>query len=148
MYIQHDLPPAPAGAPGGPCATVDPADQDSQTHAGNTHARDTARHGQQPSCPRRRDGRAVTAAKPERAKTPRSLFADWEDQARAAVESLRSEGGRGADDQATNDHVAELRGKSTDFDHWWESTGSTAPTWAFPRVGLKKRCDTASLRVS
>ncbi|GHJ28835.1 helix-turn-helix domain-containing protein [Streptomyces hygroscopicus subsp. hygroscopicus] len=51
---------------------------------------------------------------------PRSLFIDWEDQARAAVESLRLEIGRDADDQATNDLIAELRGKSTEFDHWWE----------------------------
>ncbi|MFD7667478.1 helix-turn-helix transcriptional regulator [Streptomyces sp. NPDC059788] len=51
---------------------------------------------------------------------PRSLFVDWEDQARAAVESLRLEAGRDADDQATNDLIAELRGKSTEFDHWWE----------------------------
>ncbi|GAA0442030.1 hypothetical protein GCM10010361_02480 [Streptomyces olivaceiscleroticus] len=48
---------------------------------------------------------------------PRSLFVDWEDQARAAVESLRLEVGGDADDQATNDLVAELRGKSTEFDH-------------------------------
>ncbi|WP_030825708.1 helix-turn-helix transcriptional regulator [Streptomyces hygroscopicus] len=51
---------------------------------------------------------------------PRSLFIDWEDQARAAVESLRLEIGRDADDQATNGLIAELRGKSTEFDHWWE----------------------------
>ncbi|KOG52749.1 XRE family transcriptional regulator [Streptomyces griseoflavus] len=51
---------------------------------------------------------------------PRSLFVDWEDQARAAVESLRLEAGRDADDQATNDLIAELREKSTEFDHWWE----------------------------
>ncbi|WP_275562595.1 helix-turn-helix transcriptional regulator [Streptomyces sp. 5-6(2022)] len=51
---------------------------------------------------------------------PRSLFVDWEDQARAAVESLRLEAGRDPDDQVTNDLVAELRGKSAEFDHWWE----------------------------
>ncbi|WP_234346185.1 transcriptional regulator [Streptomyces sp. NRRL F-5755] len=51
---------------------------------------------------------------------PRSLFVDWEDQARAAVESLRLEAGRDADDQATNGLIAELREKSTEFDHWWE----------------------------
>ncbi|MGI5467123.1 helix-turn-helix transcriptional regulator [Streptomyces sp. CA-132043] len=51
---------------------------------------------------------------------PRSLFVDWEDQARAAVESLRLEVGWDADDQATNDLIAELREKSTEFDHWWE----------------------------
>ncbi|MEU7203427.1 helix-turn-helix transcriptional regulator [Streptomyces sp. NPDC045470] len=51
---------------------------------------------------------------------PRSLFVDWEDQARAAVESLRLEAGRDTEDQATSDLIAELRGKSTEFDHWWE----------------------------
>ncbi|MEU2608406.1 helix-turn-helix transcriptional regulator [Streptomyces albus] len=50
----------------------------------------------------------------------RSLFADWEDQARAAVESLRLEAGRDPDDRATRDLIAELRGKSPEFDHWWE----------------------------
>ncbi|MEU7148812.1 helix-turn-helix transcriptional regulator [Streptomyces sp. NPDC045456] len=51
---------------------------------------------------------------------PRSLFVDWEDQARAAVESLRLEAGRDTEDQATSGLIAELRGKSTEFDHWWE----------------------------
>ncbi|MGW7693802.1 helix-turn-helix transcriptional regulator [Streptomyces asiaticus] len=48
-----------------------------------------------------------------------SLFVDWEDQARAAVESLRLEVSRDPDDQATNALIAELRGQSPDFDHWW-----------------------------
>ncbi|MFI8848854.1 helix-turn-helix transcriptional regulator [Streptomyces sp. NPDC053499] len=51
---------------------------------------------------------------------PRSLFIDWEDQARAAVESLRLEAGRDPDDRATNELIEELRGKSAEFNHWWE----------------------------
>ncbi|TVT15507.1 helix-turn-helix domain-containing protein, partial [Amycolatopsis rhizosphaerae] len=50
----------------------------------------------------------------------RSLFADWHDQARAAVESLRFEVGRDPDDQATAALVTELRHNSREFDHWWE----------------------------
>ncbi|MBR7675159.1 helix-turn-helix transcriptional regulator [Streptomyces daliensis] len=51
---------------------------------------------------------------------PRSLFLDWEQQARAAVESLRLEAGRDAEDRAINDLIAELREKSPEFDRWWE----------------------------
>lgn len=50
----------------------------------------------------------------------RSLFADWPDQARAAVESLRFEVGRDPDDRATTALVAELRDRSREFDQWWE----------------------------
>ncbi|WP_237047723.1 hypothetical protein [Lentzea guizhouensis] len=50
----------------------------------------------------------------------RSLFADWSDQARAAVESLRFEVGRDPHDKATTALVAELRERSRDFDQWWE----------------------------
>ncbi|SMD25351.1 Helix-turn-helix domain-containing protein [Kibdelosporangium aridum] len=50
----------------------------------------------------------------------RSLFVDWQDQARAAVESLRFEVGRDSDDRATADLVAELREHSREFDQWWE----------------------------
>ncbi|MEV0278024.1 helix-turn-helix transcriptional regulator [Streptomyces sp. NPDC050610] len=50
----------------------------------------------------------------------RSLFADWQDQARAAVESLRFEVGRDPDDRATADLVAELCERSREFAHWWE----------------------------
>ncbi|MGW7519790.1 helix-turn-helix transcriptional regulator [Streptomyces sp. NPDC054796] len=51
---------------------------------------------------------------------PRSLFLDWEEQARAAVESLRLEAGRDPEDRATNDLIAELGEKSPEFAHWWE----------------------------
>ncbi|MFC5219839.1 helix-turn-helix transcriptional regulator [Streptomyces coerulescens] len=50
----------------------------------------------------------------------RSLFVDWEVQARAAVESLRFEVGRDPDDQATTALVEELRRHSQEFDQWWE----------------------------
>lgn len=50
----------------------------------------------------------------------RTLFLDWHDQARAAVESLRFEAGRDPDDRATADLVAELRERSREFDHWWQ----------------------------
>ncbi|MEJ8662247.1 transcriptional regulator, partial [Streptomyces halotolerans] len=50
----------------------------------------------------------------------RSLFVDWEDQARAAVEGLRLEMGRNPDDQATTALVEELREHSPEFDGWWQ----------------------------
>ncbi|WP_033225488.1 MULTISPECIES: helix-turn-helix transcriptional regulator [unclassified Streptomyces] len=50
----------------------------------------------------------------------RALFADWEDQARTAVESLRLEVGRDPRDRATTALVAELREHSAEFDRWWE----------------------------
>jgi transcriptional regulator with XRE-family HTH domain len=50
----------------------------------------------------------------------RSLFADWQDQARAAVESLRLDVGRDPGDGATAALVAELRERSREFDQWWE----------------------------
>ncbi|MDF5752179.1 helix-turn-helix transcriptional regulator [Spongiactinospora sp. TRM90649] len=50
----------------------------------------------------------------------RSLFADWEAQARAAVESLRLDAGRAPDDQATAALIADLREHSPEFAHWWD----------------------------
>lgn len=50
----------------------------------------------------------------------RSLFVDWQDQARAAVESLRFEVGRDPGDRATTDLVAELREHSREFTEWWD----------------------------
>ncbi len=50
----------------------------------------------------------------------RSLFVDWEDQARAAVESLRLEVGRDPGDQATAALIEDLREHSPEFDRWWE----------------------------
>ncbi|MFJ1706615.1 helix-turn-helix transcriptional regulator [Kitasatospora sp. NPDC088346] len=50
----------------------------------------------------------------------RALFVDWEEQARAAVESLRLEAGRDPHDRHTSALVADLREHSPEFDHWWE----------------------------
>ncbi|GLW21644.1 helix-turn-helix transcriptional regulator [Microbispora triticiradicis] len=50
----------------------------------------------------------------------RSLFVDWEVQARAVVESLRLDAGRDPDDQATVALIADLREHSREFAHWWE----------------------------
>lgn len=50
----------------------------------------------------------------------RSLFVDWEVQARAAVESLRLELGADPRDRATADLVAELRSANTEFRGWWD----------------------------
>ncbi|MFE9921891.1 helix-turn-helix transcriptional regulator [Streptomyces sp. NPDC005774] len=52
--------------------------------------------------------------------TARSLFVDWEEQARTVVESLRLEVGRDPDDRATVSLVAGLREHSREFDRWWE----------------------------
>ncbi|MEU1629768.1 helix-turn-helix transcriptional regulator [Streptomyces sp. NPDC020096] len=50
----------------------------------------------------------------------RSLFVDWDVQARAAVESLRLDAGRDPDDRTTLDLIADLRERSPEFAHWWE----------------------------
>jgi transcriptional regulator with XRE-family HTH domain len=50
----------------------------------------------------------------------RSLFVDWQDQARAAVENLRFDVGRDPGDRAAAELVAELREQSREFDLWWE----------------------------
>lgn len=49
----------------------------------------------------------------------RSLFVDWEVQARAVVESLRLDLGSDPDDRASQELVAELAERSTEFAHWW-----------------------------
>ena len=49
----------------------------------------------------------------------RSLFVDWEVQARAAVESLRLDAGRHPDDPTTARLVAELTELSPAFATWW-----------------------------
>ncbi|WP_345752519.1 helix-turn-helix domain-containing protein [Microbacterium rhizophilus] len=51
---------------------------------------------------------------------PRSLFVDWELQARAAVESLRLDAGNDPADRATAELVAELRERSPEFARWWD----------------------------
>lgn len=49
----------------------------------------------------------------------RALFLDWDEQARAAVESLRLESGDDPDDPLTRELVDELRDVSPHFDRWW-----------------------------
>ncbi|MFJ3404199.1 helix-turn-helix transcriptional regulator [Promicromonospora sp. NPDC090134] len=49
----------------------------------------------------------------------RSLFVDWEEQARAAVENLRLEAGNDPADRATGALIAELREASDEFAAWW-----------------------------
>lgn len=49
----------------------------------------------------------------------RELFADWDEQARAVVESLRLELGNHPDDPTTRALVDELAVASTEFDTWW-----------------------------
>jgi transcriptional regulator with XRE-family HTH domain len=51
---------------------------------------------------------------------PRSLFVDWDAQARAAVESLRLEAGNDPDDRATAELITELRTRSPEFAQWWD----------------------------
>ena len=51
----------------------------------------------------------------------RELFLDWEQQARAAVESLRLESGDDPDDPLTRDLVDELRELSPHFERWWSA---------------------------
>ena len=50
----------------------------------------------------------------------RTLFVDWEVQARAAVESLRLEAGNSPADRATAELIAELREQSPEFSSWWD----------------------------
>ena len=49
----------------------------------------------------------------------RDLFADWETQARTAVESLRLDLGTVPGDRAANELVAELTAASPEFRRWW-----------------------------
>lgn len=49
----------------------------------------------------------------------RSLFVDWEVQARAVVESLRLDLGSNLDDRASQELVAELTERSKEFATWW-----------------------------
>ena len=49
----------------------------------------------------------------------RNLFVDWDQHARAAVESLRLEFGADPDDRSTTELVNDLRVQSPEFDQWW-----------------------------
>lgn len=50
----------------------------------------------------------------------RSLFDDWETNARALVESLRLDVGNDPSDRATEALVGELRSRSPEFARWWD----------------------------
>jgi len=50
----------------------------------------------------------------------RTLFVDWEVQARAAVESLRLHAGSDPDDRRTTALITDLRQQSPDFNQWWQ----------------------------
>lgn len=49
----------------------------------------------------------------------RALFADWDAQARSAVESLRFDAGEHPDDRGIHELVAELSRDSAEFRQWW-----------------------------
>ncbi len=49
----------------------------------------------------------------------RALFVDWEQQARAAVESLRLDLGADPADRSTTALVTDLRTQSPEFEQWW-----------------------------
>jgi transcriptional regulator with XRE-family HTH domain len=49
----------------------------------------------------------------------RDLFVDWDQQARAAVESLRLEFGAHPDDRSTAELIDDLQARSPEFDRWW-----------------------------
>ena len=50
----------------------------------------------------------------------RTLFVDWEQQARATVESLRLDMGADPNDRLTRELVEELRVSSPEFARWWD----------------------------
>ena len=50
----------------------------------------------------------------------RTLFVDWEQQARATVESLRLDMGADPNDRLTRQLVEELRTSSPEFARWWD----------------------------
>lgn len=50
----------------------------------------------------------------------RSLFVDWDQQARATVESLRLDLGADPNDQLTCELVDDLRASSPEFRRWWD----------------------------
>lgn len=57
------------------------------------------------------------------AREARSIFLDWEAQARAAVETLRLDHGRYPDDRDTQELVASLEAQSPEFRTWWAEHG-------------------------
>lgn len=64
----------------------------------------------------------------------RSLFVDWEEQARVAAENLRLEAGNDPADRATAELIAELRGSSAEFGAWWEEHRVNLRTYGSKRL--------------
>ncbi|MFI9489499.1 helix-turn-helix transcriptional regulator [Promicromonospora sp. NPDC052451] len=64
----------------------------------------------------------------------RSLFVDWEEQARVAVESLRLEAGNDPEDRATAELVAELRQSAPEFGRWWDEHRVNRRTYGAKRL--------------
>lgn len=64
----------------------------------------------------------------------RSLFVDWEEQARAAVENLRLEVATYSDDPATWDLIEELKEGSPEFRRWWEEHRVQQRTYGSKRI--------------
>jgi hypothetical protein len=64
----------------------------------------------------------------------RSLFVDWEVQARIAVENLRLEAGNDPADRATAELIAELRESSPEFGTWWEEHRVNQRTYGSKRL--------------
>lgn len=64
----------------------------------------------------------------------RSLFVDWEEQARTAVENLRLEAGNDPGDRATSELIAELRERSPEFGTWWDAHHVNQRTYGSKRL--------------
>lgn len=64
----------------------------------------------------------------------RSLFVDWEEQARVAAESLRLEAGNDPADRATAELVTELRESSAEFGRWWDEHRVNQRTYGSKRL--------------
>src|SRR5690606_29601967 len=64
----------------------------------------------------------------------RSLFVDWEEQARCTVESLRLEAGNDPADRATAGLIAELCATSPEFGRWWDEHRVNQRTYGSKRL--------------
>ncbi|MCT2582105.1 helix-turn-helix transcriptional regulator [Actinophytocola gossypii] len=64
----------------------------------------------------------------------RTLFVDWDTQARACVENLRLDLGDDPDDLAARELVAELADRDPRFREWWEDHGVFQRTFGSKRL--------------
>lgn len=64
----------------------------------------------------------------------RTLFLDWEEQARVVVENLRLDAGRAPEDRVTAELVAELTEHSPEFRRWWDDHGVHQRTFGSKRL--------------